>query len=112
MAPRSPAGIHSRMTRAPAGLLVASPAPIARRVARSETKPVDRPVAAVASDQSVSPKPATRFAPNRSTSRPIGIRNSAYVHRNDENKYPRETGSNPYSLAIGPAAKDRVTRSM
>ena len=74
--PRSPAGIHSRTTRPPAGKVVASPTPIARRVPIRETKLQDAPVSMVAADQIVIPAALMALVPSRSTRIPIGIRQS------------------------------------
>ena len=74
--PRSPAGIHSRTTRPPAGKVVASPTPMASRVPISETKFHDAPVSMVAADQIVMPAALMALVPSRSTRIPIGMRQS------------------------------------
>jgi hypothetical protein len=54
----------------------------------------------------------TALPPNRSTSSPTGIKQTMYIHKKDENKYPISTGVSPNSTETGLAATDNATRSV
>ena len=82
------------------------------RVAAMEMKPVVNPVSTVAADQMPIPVAFTTLPPNRSTSRPTGIRHSTYIQRKDESSQPISTLVSPNSVAIGVTATDSAMRSV
>jgi hypothetical protein len=70
-------GIQRSKTRATPGKDPASPSPKRKRMTRSETSPVARPVAAVRSDHQRTMRASIQRGPKRSMSQPLGTSKSA-----------------------------------